>query len=128
MLPTIVFPDAELWACFFLRDELPTAGYPNVHVSNRKGTEPVAIWVRRDGGGALDVIREAPRLGINVFHRTEQEVTDLARVVSSLLVASPDGEPVVKATEVTGPTPVADNQPRRFLSIELVVRGTPSSG
>lgn len=129
-MPTvIVFPDAELWVCTYLRAQLPLMGYVGVYVSNQRGTEPVAVWVRRDGGGTLDLTREAPRLGVNVYDTTEQKVTDLASMVAALLVACPDGKPVLRATEITGPTPIADASPRRFVSVELVVRGvqTPAS-
>jgi hypothetical protein len=123
MTTPLIFPDIELWACAYLRTELAAFGYPGTYVSNRRGTQATAVWVRRDGGGALDQVREAPRLGVNCFAPSEQAVTDLARTVCALLIASPDGAPVVKATQITGPSPVADSGPRRFLSIELVVRG-----
>lgn len=124
MSTPIVFPDAELWACGYLRTALAAHNYPGTYVSNKRGSQSVAVWVRRDGGGALDQIREGPRLGVNVFHTSEQGATDLARTVSALLVASPDGAPVLKVTEVMGPSPIADNAPRRYMSFELIVRGT----
>jgi len=119
----IVFPDVELWACSYLRPALSAHGYAGTYVSNKRNTAAVAVWVRRDGGGTLDQVREAPRLTVNVFHSTEQGVTDLARTVAALLVASPDGNPVLRVTEVAGPTPVADSGPRRYMTFELVVRG-----
>lgn len=120
----IIFPDVELLVCSYLRTALAAYDYPGIYVSNQRKTQAVAVWVRRDGGGALDQVREAPRVGINVFATTEQTATDLARTVAALMVAIPDGRPVVRSTEVTGPSPVADaSGPRRFLSFELVVRG-----
>jgi hypothetical protein len=79
--------------------------------------------VRRDGGGTIDVIRESPRLSVNVFHSSEQGATDLARTVAALLIASPNGDPVLRVTEALGPTPIADSSPRRFMTFEVVVRG-----
>jgi hypothetical protein len=123
MSTPIVFPDVELWACGYLRPALAAHGYAGTFVSNKRTTAAVAVWVRRDGGGTLDQIRAAPRLTVNVFHTSEQTVTDLARTVSALLVAAPDGNPVLRVTEVAGPTPVADASPRRYMTFELVVRG-----
>jgi hypothetical protein len=123
MTTPIVFPDVELWACTYLRAALASYGYPGTYVSNRRGTQAVAVWVRRDGGGTIDVIRESPRLSVNVFHSSEQGATDLARTVAALLIASPNGDPVLRVTEALGPTPIADSSPRRFMTFEVVVRG-----
>lgn len=131
----IVFPDVELWAVGYLQEKLPDFGYTlwtaaapgdaKVFVSNTRQTQKTAIWVRRDGGPTLDVVREAARLGINIFAPTEQKAGDLARVVSALMRAAADGAPVVRVSQPTGPTPIADaTGPRRFLSLEVVVRGS----
>ena len=121
----LVFPDVELWVCGYLRTALAAHGYPSTYVSNVRGTQPTAVWVRRDGGGTGARVLEYPRLGVNVFATKEQAATDLARTVAALVVACPDGNPVVKADEVTGPSPVADpTGPRRYMVFELTVRGT----
>lgn len=119
----VVFPDVELWACAYLRTALAAHGYPGTYVSNTYDGRPTAVWVRRDGGGALDQVREEPRLGVNVFHTTDQKATDLARTVAALLVAAPNGAPVVRARETSGPSPVPDTYPRRYMTFELTVRG-----
>jgi hypothetical protein len=120
----IVFPDTELLICSYLRTQLPLYGIAGVYVSNQRQTQPTAVWVRRDGGGAMDQVREQPRVGINCYAPKEQAVTDLARTVSALMVAMPDGKPVVRVDEVTGPTPIADTSgPRRYLVFELILRG-----
>lgn len=125
MTTPVIFPDVELWATGYLRTALTAYGYPGVFVSNRRENQTTAVWVRRDGGAQLDQVREAPRLGVNVFAPTEQAATDLARTVSALLVAAPNGAPVARVREVTGPSPVVDESgPRRFMSFELVVRGS----
>jgi hypothetical protein len=124
MTTPIIFPDLELWATGYLRTTLASYGYPGMHVDNKRGTEVTAVWVRRDGGSQLDTVREAPRLGVNVFAPTEQKVADLARTVSALLVAAPDGAPVLKVTQTSGPSPIADaSGPRRFMTFEVLVRG-----
>lgn len=120
----IVFPDVELWATGYLRDKLPAYGFPGVFVSNRRESQTVAVWVRRDGGPVLDRIREAARLSVSVFESTEQAATNLAVTVSALLRAAADGAPVVRVEQVTGPSPVPDaSGPRRIMSFELTVRG-----
>ena len=123
MTTPIIFPDVELWATAYLRTALAAYGYPGTFVSNARGTQTTAVWVRRDGGPALDQVREAARLGVNVFAPTEQAVANLARTVSALLVAAADGAPVVKVTQTSGPSPIADASPRRFMTFEITVRG-----
>lgn len=126
MSTPVVFPDAELWVCGYLQTTLPTYGYSGVFVSNRRENQPTAVWVRRDGGAALDQVREGPRLGVNVFAPTEQQATDLARTVAALLVAAPDGDPVCRVTQTSGPAGVADEgrAARRYMTFDLVVRGS----
>lgn len=131
MLPAVVFPDVELWATGWLRTALaarPEAYAANVFVgtavpSTRRDR---MVTIRRDGGPRLDATREAARLGVNVWGKTEQEASDLARLVRALLWAAPDGNPVCRVDELAGPSPVADEsgQPRRFLTFELTVRGS----
>jgi hypothetical protein len=120
--PAVIFPDLELWATGYLRTALATYGYPGMFVSNQRGTQPTAVWVRRDGGAQRDIAHEIPRLGVNVFAATEQEVADLARTVSALLVAA-DAPPIARVTQVSGPSPIADSGPRRFMTFEFIVRG-----
>lgn len=130
-IPVVVQPDVELWATGWLRQAL--AGRPEpyaagVYVSN---TVPAPrrdrmVVVRRDGGLRLDLLREVARLGVQVWATTEQDATDLARLVAGLLWAAPNGDPVVKVTQPTGSTPAADasRQPLRYMTFELTVRGT----
>lgn len=127
--PVVIFPDAELFFTGFTRDALSDRPEPytsGVRVDN-KTPNPRAdrmVSFRRDGGPRLDMVREVARLGINVWGRTEQEVTDLARLVGALVGASADGMPVISVSQ-NGPSPVPDEsgQPRRFFTIEAVMRG-----
>lgn len=128
-MTAVVWPDVELWATGYLRTALAAYGYPGIFVSNRREAQTTAVWVRRDGGPGLDSIREAARLGVNVFAPKEQAATDLARTVSALMRSGADGEPVLRVVQTLGPSPVADNQPRRYMTFEVTVRGaelTPS--
>lgn len=130
-ITAVVFPDVELWATTYLRVALsvrPESYTSGVYVSN---VVPAVrhdrmVIVRRDGGPRLDAVREAARLNVRVWAKTEQDATDLARIVGALLWAAPDGDPVLRVEQPTGPTPVADDsqQPLRLLTFEVVVRGT----
>lgn len=124
MSTPIIFPDVELWATGYLRTALASHGYPSMFVSNKRETQTTAVWVRRDGGPTLDHVREAARLGVNVFAPTEQAATDLARTVSALLRAAADGSPVVLVTQTSGASPIPDESgPRRYMTFEITVRG-----
>jgi len=130
-MPFVEFPDVELWATTYLRAALaarpePYAAGVKVGVAVPATRADRMVQVRRDGGPRLDATREAARLGVNVWGKTEQEATDLARLVRALLGGAADGKPVCRVTELSGPSPVADEsgQPRRFLTFELVVRGS----
>jgi hypothetical protein len=118
----VIFPDVELWATGYLRGALATSGYPGIFVSNRRESQTVAVWVRRDGGPA-DVVTEDARLGVNVFAATEQAVNDLARTVSALMRAAPGNGPAKWVRQPMGPSPITDNQPRRYMTFEVRVKG-----
>lgn len=125
MKPVVIFPDIELVVTTYLRTALASYGYPSVFVSNKRGTQTTAVWVRHDGGPALDQVRESARVGVNVYAPTEQDADDLARTVSALLVASPNGNPIVRAEQSSSPSGVAEvNGARRFMSFEFTVRGS----
>ena len=131
MLPLVVMPDVELWAYNYLDSALRGRSEPYATATVDIKPPPATnlpdriVWVRRDGGPRLDVVREAPRLTVNVMCKAEQDATDLARLVAALMWAAPDGEPVLKVTQLSGPTPVDDpsKRPRRYMTFELDVRG-----
>jgi hypothetical protein len=119
----IIFPDVELVLTGKLRTALAAHGYPGIFVSNRRESQAQAVWVRRDGGPVLDQVREAARVGVNVFDTSEQKVTDLARTVSALLRAAADGAPILRVRQTSGPSPIPDSTPRRYMTFEIDVRG-----
>lgn len=134
ILPIVIHDDIELWACGRLRALLATrtetyAG--NVYVSNTvpNPRRDRMVIVRRDGGGRLDAVREAPRLGVRVFVKAgknaEQEANNLGRLVAGLLAASPDGDPVSRVTILGGPYAVPEESgvEQRYLTAELVSKG-----
>lgn len=131
MSTPVIFPDVELVLCQYLRNTLPNYGYPvqpadpeGVFVSNKRGTDVTAVWVRRDGGSDLDQVREEPRVSINVFDPDDKRAGDLARTVAALVRAAADGDPILRVEKNSGPAGVADGVgPRRFMSFDVAVRG-----
>jgi len=123
------FPDSELWLVGYLRGALAARPEPyaagvkvGTAVPNPRITRMVVV--RRDGGPKINLRQEVARFGINVWGGTEQEVTDLARLTRALLAASVGVGPVRKVVESSGPSPIADAQPRRYLVVEFTITGS----
>ena len=130
-LPLVIFDDIELWVTGHLRTVLAVRTEPytdGVFVSNRVPTtrRDRMVIVRRDGGPRLDAVREAARIGVRVWALTDQDATDLARLTAVLLWASPDGSPVCKVSQLSGPSWTTDESGASILysTFELIVRGT----
>lgn len=128
-MSTVIFPDVELWATNWLRAALADRGEvyaQDVLVGTVVPTtrRDRMVMFRRDGGPRLDATREVARMAVNVWGPSEHEVSDLARLVAALLWAAPNGDPVLKADQMLGPSPIPDVQPQRFMTFELIVRGT----
>lgn len=127
-MPIVVTPDVELWATGWLRGALAGRSEPyaagvfvgNVVPSPRRDR---MVIFRRDGGPRADLLYETARLGVNVWATTEQEASDLARLVQGLLLSVQGVGPVTKVDSLSGPSAIADVQPRRYLTVEAVVRG-----
>lgn len=125
MATPIIFPDVELEVTGRLRALLPSYGYAGLRVGHDYiGGD--GVWVRRDGGPTLDPIRESARLGVNVFKAgsTGQAVSDLARTVAALIRSLPDGDPIIRVEQTSGPSPIPDTVPRMYLTFDVWVRGT----
>lgn len=131
ILPVVIHDDIELWAAARLRELLAARNEPytdNVYVSNSipKPRRARMVIVRRDGGGRIDKVREAPRLGVNVWAATEQDANNLGRMVAALLAASPDGDPVSRVTITGGPYAVEEDATDafvRYITAELISKG-----
>lgn len=113
-----------MWACGAIRAALAPyeTTVPYVGVSTPNPRPPRFVTVRRDGGPVRDFVLEDPRLGINVWGTSEQDVTDLARTVSAVFRASAGGV-VTAVRQMSGPSPIPDAQPRRYMTFQLTVRG-----
>jgi hypothetical protein len=124
--PLVEYPNVVLDVIEYLRPALAAHGYPGIRVADQYKGGGLEVWVQRDGGPQLDVVRETARIRINVFApgSNSQAVDDLARRVSTLMRAAADGAPILRVVQVTGPTSIADTMPRRLLNFEVDVRGT----
>lgn len=134
----VVFPDIEMWATGdgqegrplgYLRSTLAERAEPyaqDVYLSNKVPSprRDRMVICRRDGGTS-NGLRDQPRLSVQVWALTEQDATDLARLVAALLWAAPDGDPVLMVRQQSGPTPIADTsgQPLRYLVFDVHTRG-----
>ena len=123
--PLVEFPNVVLDVCLYLADALDAHGYPGIRVADTYKGGGLEVWVQRDGGPQLDVVRETARIRINVFApgTSSQAVDDLARRVSTLMRVAADGDPILRVVQTTGPTSIADTMPRRLLNFEVDVRG-----
>ena len=131
MRPSILWPDVEAWAITYLtaalaaRDEPYAAGVP-VRKDVGEAMPPRLVTIRDDGGGRGDVTRTSG-IGVNVWATTDEDCSDLARLVCALLEAAAGNGPVVAVTGSFGPFPVPDEtrKPHRYMSVDLVVTGAP---
>lgn len=133
MTDVLVFPDIatviiqQLHAALAARE--PVTGrrvvvadeYPEEAIPE---TAPWVVTVQRDGGTRSNVLREHPRLRLNVWGPKEGDVDDLAQEVRALMDALPDSRTVLRVTEIGGPSAVPDpsGQPRRVMWFETTTR------
>lgn len=128
MQPLVAFVDAPLWATGYLRTALAARPEPyaaGVAVGVLKSPAGRCVTVNRDGGAA-DRVQDHPRLRVRVWADTWQEASDLARLVRTLLLASPGVGPVVWAGNATGPSDVPEetSQAQFLFYLDLTTRGT----
>lgn len=129
--PSVLWPDVEAWAIGYLSTALAAreeSYAEDVAVRKDVGdTMPARlVTVRDDGGGRTEVTRSSG-LGVNVWASTDEDCSDLARLVCALLEASAGYGPVVACTGSYGPYPVPEEsgKPHRYLSVDLIVTGVP---
>lgn len=128
----IIYPDVELVLTQRLRAALAARSETyaqNVYVSNTVPTtrHDRMLIVRRDGG-LEGSVRDQARVSFQVWAMTEQDATDLARLVVALTKTLVDGAPILRVVPQSGPTPIADpsGQPLRYLVAEFHTRGVPA--
>lgn len=130
MQPTaVLFPDAELWCVDYLqsvlteRDEDYTFDvYVGIKIPKSRPERMVII--RRDGGSS-DGLFDRPRLSVRTWMPTDQQSTDLARLVAALLWAAPGDGVCVRTEQLSGPSSIADEskQALRYQLFEATLRG-----
>lgn len=128
MLPVIITPDVELWATGWLRAALAArseAYVTGVKVDNKIPTSRPTrlVAVRHDGGPRVNILQTQARLGVNIFSETEQNATDLARLVEGLLLSVVNLPPVDEVTSSSSITRVEEPSPRRYFTVQVLMRG-----
>lgn len=130
--PRIIFPDVEMAVCALLRGALGTrteAYAQDVYIGTTVPNPrlPRMITIRHDGGSRLDGSLELAQLGINVWANVETDVNDLARLTRALLWAAPNGKPITRVDDISGPVAVPDESGQflRYLTVEATLRGEP---
>lgn len=130
MIAPVVFPDVELHFTGYLRARLAEraeAFAAGVKVDRLAPAVLPArlVTVRRDGGGQLSAVLDNPRLTVNVWHDSHQGVADLARLVSALMWAAPNGGPVCRVDVNSGPSrvPEENGKPHVVMTFDAIVRG-----
>lgn len=125
--PSVLFPDAELWATGALRTALAGRSEPykaGVIVAHAvPATRPDRLVTIRRDGGTEDGLFDQPRFGVNVWTQTEKDAADLSRLVAALLRGLPGDGVCTYMRQVSGPSTVPDAQPRRFMTFESRLRG-----
>jgi hypothetical protein len=129
-MPGIVWTDIESAFISYMSAALagrPEAVAAGVRVGNKQATSPAKqVIVRDDGGPSRGDVRGTARIGVRVLAKTWSDCADLAALVVALIGAWPDGKPVVAVSSLSRGYPVADASevPERYITAELVVRGT----
>lgn len=124
----LLFPDVELVLTAYLRSALagrPESYAQDVYVSNRvpDPRRDRMVIIRRDGGSS-DGFRDVARMSFRIWAQNEKAATDLARLVVALLHAAPTGNPIVRVSPQSGPTPIADEseQSLRYVVMDVHTR------
>lgn len=128
--PAVVFTDLEAWAVGYLATALAARAESfteDVTVSNRVPDVIPArlVTVRDDGGSRSATVTKSSALGVNVWASSEEDASDLARMVVALLENAGGDAPVVGHSGTSGPVRVPEESgtPHWFASVDLVHRG-----
>ena len=125
----VLAPDATLAVVDYLQAVLPGRGESYAQGVLVGTTVPAVrasrmVMVRRDGGRQVGIF-DAARITLNVWAKSEQNANDLSRLVVALMLAAPDGAPIVSVSHESGPSPVPDDSgdQRRLLVFTVRTRG-----
>lgn len=136
MAEHVIYSDLELFLTGFIRAELLARGESGVFVSNAfpSPARPKTVVVRDDSGPDTSVATMSPTVGVTVLAGDDPtqgaEAHRLAQLVKAIVKGSArvePGNPVAAVLGSTGPVRVPDEsgQPRRYLTFELSVTGSP---
>lgn len=120
--------DADLWWIVYLRGALVGRTEPYAQGVKFDRVVPATrpdrfVVVRRDGGNVSGVF-DRPRVALDVWAKTEQDATSLARLVIALALEAPGANGCLRVEHLSGPNDVAEpsGQPRRLSLIEATHR------
>lgn len=118
----IVFPDVELGLTKRLRKHFTDVDYIGRKVPKDANDRDSLIVVRRQGGESFTAFLDRPRVGVNVYARTEQKAGDLAREVRAYLHTLDE----LKRVRTSGPAEVATDlsHERRYFTAEFSMLGS----
>jgi hypothetical protein len=127
--PVAALPiDADLWWIVYLRGALVGRTEPYAQGVKFDRVVPATrpdrfVVVRRDGGSVRGVF-DRPRITLDVWAKTDQDVANLARLVTALAFDAPGTNGCVRVEHLSGPLDVteASGQPRRTVLIEATHR------
>lgn len=138
MAERVIFSDLELFLTGFIRGELAARGKVGGFVSNEfsppdKPMPPFQVIVRDDSGPRSSVVTKSPMVGVTVLGSdayNKAATADLALLVFAIMEGCARveaGNPVAAVLESNGPYRVPDDtgHPRRYMTFELSVTGTP---
>lgn len=129
MQPVAALPiDADLWWIVYLRGALvgrPESYAQGVHFDRRvpNPRKDRMVIVRRDGGNVTGLL-DRPRITLDCWAKTDQDVANLASLVTALAFDAPGTNGCVRVEHLSGPNDVTEpsGQPRRTVLIEATHR------
>lgn len=137
MAERVIFSDLELFLTGFIRRELVArgkTGFVSNEFSPADNPAPAfQVIVRDDSGPRTGVVTKSPTVGVTVLGSdsyNKAATTDLALLVCAIVEGCARVEannPVAAVLDSNGPYKVPDEsgQPRRYMTFELSVTGTP---
>jgi hypothetical protein len=128
--PAVVFTDVEAWAVEYLSDALALIEddfAADVTVTNvAPETIPARlVTVRDDSGPRSEHVTKTSSMAVNVWAASDEDASDLARLVVALLESSAGSGAVVGHESTFGPSrvPEPSGQPHWFATVDLIHRG-----
>lgn len=137
--PAVLFGDTAAWGTNYLRTAVAARDEPYTDAVTVRTQKPTAtdtdlppasgrvVTIRDDGGPRGPDVTKTVTLGVNVWADDEGECVDLALMCAALLESSPGSGPVLSHVSTSGPFPLPDQsqKPHRYLSVDLLVSGSP---